>query len=88
MGISAAVNCAYIYIGLIEMTELMNDFKDHLLFYQRFVDNSLGLWNCGIPNAAEQFKLFLARMNNSSFVCRKVKEEHTLTFDFDLDHTT
>ena len=64
MGTSAAVNYAYIYIGLLEMTELIDDFKAHLLFYRRYIDDGLGIWNCGIPNSAEQFKLFLARLNN------------------------
>ena len=64
MGTSAAVNYAYIYIGLLEMTGLIDDFKAYLLFYRRFIDDGLGVWNCGIPNSAEQFKLFMARINS------------------------
>ena len=39
------------------------NFKDHLLFYNQFIDDNISIWNCGVLNSIEHFKIFLAWLN-------------------------
>ena len=64
MGTSAAVNYSYIYIGLLELQSLLADFKEYLLFYRRFIDDGIGVWDCTLPNSDAKFDEFMSRLNN------------------------
>jgi hypothetical protein len=44
MGTSTAVNYANLYVGLLEVTCLLRQFKKQLLFYRRFIDDGIGVW--------------------------------------------
>ena len=63
MGTSAAVNYSYIYIGYLEITELLVNYQDYLLFYRRYIDDGIGCWNCSLPDSQFKFKEFLNRLN-------------------------
>lgn len=39
MGTLCAVNYAFLYVGLLEMRELLKDFEMWLLFYKQFIDD-------------------------------------------------
>ena len=41
---STAVNYANLYVGLLEVTRLLPNFKKQLLFYWRFIDDGIGIW--------------------------------------------
>ena len=64
MGTSAAVNYSYTYIGLLEMSGLLQEFKKYLLFYRRFIDDGIGVWNHGLPDSDKKFKEFFKRLND------------------------
>jgi len=64
MGTSAAVNYSYIYVRLLEMQSLLVDFKKYLLFYRRFIDDGIGIWDCSLPDSEAKFQEFLARLND------------------------
>ena len=42
---SCAVNYAFLYLALLEMVVLMQEFKTWMLFYGRFIDDGFGLWD-------------------------------------------
>jgi hypothetical protein len=44
MGTSAAVNYAYLYVGLLEVRRLLPRYKESLLFFRRFIDDGIGVW--------------------------------------------
>jgi hypothetical protein len=44
MGNSAAVNYAYLYVGLLEVRRLLPCYKESLLFFRRFIDDGIGVW--------------------------------------------
>ena len=44
MGTSAAVNYAYLYVGLLEVKRLLPNYKNNLLFYKRFIDDGIDVW--------------------------------------------
>ena len=64
MGTSAAVNYSYAYVGLLELQTLLVDYQEFLLFYKRFIDDGLGVWNVSLPNSENKFKEFMAALNN------------------------
>ena len=45
MDTSCAVNYAFLYLALLEMVVLMQEFKTWMLFYGRFIDDGFGLWD-------------------------------------------
>ena len=63
MGTSAAVNYAYLYVGLLEMDSLMDDFKECMPYYRRFIDDGIGVWLLGEPGAKIKFDEFFAKLN-------------------------
>ena len=44
MGTSAAVNYAYLYVGLLEVKRLLPRYKNCLPFFKRFIDDGIGVW--------------------------------------------
>ena len=44
MGTSCAVNWAFLYMGLLEMMELLKDFEFWMPFFKRFIDDGIGTW--------------------------------------------
>ena len=52
MGTSCAVNYAFLYMGMLEMIKLVEDFRPWLLFYGRFIDDGIGLWHTRKPGSA------------------------------------
>jgi hypothetical protein len=55
MGTSTAVNYANLYVGLLEVTQLLRKFKKELLFYRRFIDDGIGVWLSDDPLAWASF---------------------------------
>ena len=43
MGASCAVSYAFLYLRLLEMVDLMQDFQPWLLWYDHFIDDAFGL---------------------------------------------
>ena len=64
MGTSAAMNYSYVYVGLLELQILLVDYQEFLLFYKRFIDDGLGVWDVSLPNSENKFKEFMAALNN------------------------
>ena len=64
MGTSAAVNYSYLYVGLLELQILMVGFEEFLLFYRRFIDDGIGVWDHSLPNSESKFKEFMAALND------------------------
>lgn len=44
MGTSTAVNHANFYVGILELSTILDKCKDHLSFYGRFIDDGIGTW--------------------------------------------
>jgi hypothetical protein len=44
MGMSSTNNYAYLYVGLLEVRQLLPCYKNNLLFFKRFIDNGIGVW--------------------------------------------
>jgi hypothetical protein len=62
MGTSAAVNYAYLYVGLLEVQRLLPRLKTRLLFFKRFIDDGIGVW---LPPSNNQltWEAFLGCLN-------------------------
>jgi hypothetical protein len=63
MGTSAAVNYAYLYVGLLEVKRLLPNYKNNLLFFKRFIDDGIGVW-IDDPNEPLAWTSFLRSLNN------------------------
>ena len=63
IGTSCAVNYAFLDVGLLEIEELLTDFQPWLLFYGRFIDDGIGLWNPNHPGSNEAWREFNNRLN-------------------------
>jgi hypothetical protein len=44
MGTSAAVNYAYLYVGLLEVQRLLPRYETCLPFFKRLIDDGIGVW--------------------------------------------
>ena len=64
MGTSAAVNYSYIYVGLLEVNVLLVNYKKYLLFYKRFIDDGIGVWNCKVAGWKEAFDSLMSALNS------------------------
>ena len=64
MGTSCAVNYAFLYLALLEMVVLMQEFKTWMLFYGRFIDDGFGLWDTQKEGSSAAWEAFLARLND------------------------
>jgi hypothetical protein len=62
MGTSAAVNYAYLYVGLLEVRRLLPRYKDSLLFFRRFIDDGIGVW-VDPPHDTHEWRSFFACLN-------------------------
>ena len=63
MGTSCAVNYAFLYVGLLEMVDLLKNFQLWLLFYGRFIDDGFGIWLTLKEGSANAWKEFNDRLN-------------------------
>jgi hypothetical protein len=63
MGTSAAVNYAYLYVGLLEVQRLLPQYQSSLLFFKRFIDDGIGVW-IDQPGEPDGWKNFFACLNN------------------------
>jgi len=63
IGTSEAVNYAYLYVCLLEMDSLMDDFKAYMPYYQRFIDDRIGIWLLREPDADSKFNEFFSKLN-------------------------
>ena len=64
MGTSCAVNYAFLYMGLLEMRDLLKDFSFWMPFYARFIDDGIGIWLTNRPGSARAWSDFQARLNS------------------------
>ena len=64
MGTSCAINYAFLYMGLLEMLELLKDFELWMPFYGRFIDDGIGIWLTLAPGASRAWGEFKKRLNN------------------------
>ena len=64
MGTSCAVNYAFLYMGLLEMLELLRDFKLWMPFYGRFINDGIGIWLTLAPGADQAWVDFKQRLNS------------------------
>ena len=64
MGTSCAVNYAFLYIGLLEMLEILKEFKPWMPFYRRFIDDGVGIWLTAQPGSAQAWERFMTKLNN------------------------
>jgi hypothetical protein len=64
MGTSCDVNYAFLYMGLLEMLNLIKDFEPWLLFYARFIDDGIGIWFTNRPGSAQAWEDFKAALND------------------------
>ena len=64
MGTSCAVNYAFLYMGLLEMLRLLNDFKQWMPWYGRFIDDGLGIWLSHRSGSAQAWERFMSCLNN------------------------
>ena len=62
MGTSAAVNYAYLYVGLLEVQRLLPRFESCLPFFKRFIDDGIGVW-MPQPNDDLAWNAFLRCLN-------------------------
>ena len=69
MGTSCAVNYAFLYVGLLEIQELLTDFKDWMPFYARFIDDGIGIWLTNKPGSMKAWSEFRKRINNWEQLC-------------------
>jgi hypothetical protein len=63
MGTSAAVNYAYLYVGLLEIQRLLPQYQTSLLFFKRFIDDGIGVW-LDPPGEPNSWQRFFACLNN------------------------
>jgi hypothetical protein len=63
MGTSAAVNYAYLYVGLLEVQRLLPQYQTSLLFFKRFIDDGIGVW-IDQPDQPDGWKNFFACLND------------------------
>jgi hypothetical protein len=63
MGTSAAVNYAYLYVGLLEVQRLLPQYTSSLLFFKRFIDDGIGVW-VDNPNDPDGWDNFMACLND------------------------
>ena len=63
MGTSCAVNYAFLYVGLLEILEILPDFKPWLLYYGRYIDDGIGLWNTTKAGSNRAWQDFQNRLN-------------------------
>lgn len=64
MGTSCAVNYAYLYFGLLEMQHILEDFKEWLPLFVRFIDDGLGIWLTNKPGSEQAWSDFQRRIND------------------------
>ena len=64
MGTSCAVNYAFLYVGLLELQELLIDFDMWLVFYGRFIDDGIGIWNTNVDGSDRAWRDFKQRLNS------------------------
>jgi hypothetical protein len=67
-GTSAAVNYAYLYIGLIEVQCLLPQYQSFLLFFCRFIDDEISVWLDPTSNS-NSWKNFFACLNDWGELC-------------------
>ena len=58
MGISYAVNYAFLYMGILEILELLQDFAMWMPFFARFIDDGIGIWLITIPGSTRAWRDF------------------------------
>jgi hypothetical protein len=61
MGTLAAPLYSIIFYGHHENTTILNNFKDNILFYKRYIDDILGTWKDTTPNQWNEFKTQLVK---------------------------
>ena len=56
---NCAVNYAFLYIGLLEMVGLIKEFEPWMSFYQRSIDDGIGIWLTNQPGSVLAWEAFL-----------------------------
>ena len=63
MGAVPAVACAVLCVGLLEQIRILGQCKDNILFYSRFVDDGMGVWQ-EVQNEKNNWTHFNETLNN------------------------
>ena len=63
MGTSAAFNYSYTYICLLKMSGLLKESSEYLLFYKRFINNIIEMWNYNKKDSLTKFDEFFKQLN-------------------------
>jgi hypothetical protein len=81
------VACAYatITFGQFENSVLLSDFKQHLLFYKRYIDDIIGIWIPPSNNDPEPWNRFKTKLNDWGNLRWKVEEPSKRTVFLDLE---
>jgi hypothetical protein len=81
------VACAYatITFGHFENTILFNNFKRHLLFYKRYIDDIIGIWIPPDDNDPTQWNSFKTKLNEWGNLRWKIEEPSKRTVFLDLE---
>jgi hypothetical protein len=71
MGTSSAVNYACLYVGLLEVKRLLPRYKSQLLYFKRFIDDGIGVWQDtrAEPHAWQSFFRCLNRWGTLKWTC-------------------
>jgi hypothetical protein len=63
MGTSLAVNYTCLYVGLLEVRRLLPCYKNHVLFFKRFINDGIGIW-IDMPGDPLEWTSFFHCLNN------------------------
>jgi hypothetical protein len=85
MGTPAACAYATITFGQFENSCILNNFKNELIFYKRYIDDVLGVWVPPALNGPNTWNDFKAKLNSWGDLKWKIEEPSTKTTFLDLE---
>jgi len=85
MGTPTACSYASITYGQHENTQILPRFKNHLLYYKRYIDDVFGIWVPSETNNHETWEQFKETLNNWAGLRWKIEEPSQKTVFLDLN---
>ena len=61
------------------MDSMMDDFKTYMPYYQQFIDDGIGIWLLGEPNADSKFNEFFSKLKRMGKNLLDLHRIHGLT---------